>query len=234
MSTSPVRVAILNDYEVVVRGVHAMLAPFEERVEVVEIDLSTEVRSPVDVTLFDTFARGRATDAVDDLVANPRAGRVAVFTWDLRQPLVERALARGCSGYLDKTLRAEELVEALEQIAAGEVVVSPTHGPAAPAADAVVSPGADWPGRLEGLSAREAEVVALITQGLSNEEIASSAYLSINTVKTYIRNAYRKMGVTRRAQAVRWGVQHGMVPGVGRERRPDAPHDAQGAGRPDR
>ena len=48
----------------------------------------------------------------------------------------------------------------------------------------------------QGLTAREAEIIALITQGLSNQEIAERSYLSINSVKTYIRTAYRKMGVT--------------------------------------
>ena len=69
-----------------------------------------------------------------------------------------------------------------------------------------------WPGRDHGLTAREAEVLALITQGLSNQEIADRTYLTINSVKTYIRTAYRKIGVTRRAQAVGWGMRHGFEP----------------------
>ncbi len=52
----------------------------------------------------------------------------------------------------------------------------------------------------------------LITQGLSNQEIADRSYLSINSVKTYIRTAYRKIGVTRRSQAVVWGMKHGFEP----------------------
>ena len=76
----------------------------------------------------------------------------------------------------------------------------------------------DWPGRRTGLSAREAEVIALITQGFTNDEIARNCYLSINSVKSYIRSAYRKMGVERRSQAVLWGVQHGMDPS-GQQRR---------------
>ena len=55
-------------------------------------------------------------------------------------------------------------------------------------------------------------MLALITQGLSNQEIAERSYLSINSVKTYIRTAYRKIGVTRRSQAVVWGMQHGFEP----------------------
>ena len=70
----------------------------------------------------------------------------------------------------------------------------------------------DWPGRDAGLSPREAEVIALITQGLSNQEIADRAFLAINTVKTYIRSAYRKIGVERRTQALLWAVDNGFKP----------------------
>nr|WP_227467367.1 LuxR C-terminal-related transcriptional regulator [Nocardioides lijunqiniae] len=62
------------------------------------------------------------------------------------------------------------------------------------------------------MSSRETEIVSLIVRGLSNQEIADTAYLSINSVKTYIRTAYRKMGVTRRSQAVVWAMQHGFGP----------------------
>ena len=73
---------------------------------------------------------------------------------------------------------------------------------------------ATGPGKEHGLTAREAEIIALITQGLSNQEIAERSYLSINSVKTYIRTAYRKIGVTRRSQAVLWGIKHGFQPDV--------------------
>lgn len=61
-----------------------------------------------------------------------------------------------------------------------------------------------------GLSARERQVLALIATGASNEDIAATLFLGINTVKTYIRTAYRKMGVSTRAQAVLWGVENGF------------------------
>ncbi len=57
-------------------------------------------------------------------------------------------------------------------------------------------------------------MLALITQGLSNQEIADQTYLSINSVKTYIRTAYRKIDVTRRSQAVAWGLKHGFDPDI--------------------
>ena len=64
-------------------------------------------------------------------------------------------------------------------------------------------------------------MVALITQGLGNDEIASRMYTSINTVKTYIRTAYRKIGVDSRTRAVLWGVDNGFRPDTIRANAPD-------------
>jgi DNA-binding CsgD family transcriptional regulator len=70
----------------------------------------------------------------------------------------------------------------------------------------------DGRGRGEGLTDREAEVLALITQGKSNLEIAALMFLSINTVKSYVRSTYRKIGVTTRPHAILWGIEHGFTP----------------------
>jgi DNA-binding CsgD family transcriptional regulator len=61
-----------------------------------------------------------------------------------------------------------------------------------------------------GLSTREAEILALIATGHSNLEIAERCFLSINTVKSYVRTTYRKIGVQTRAQAVAWAIHHGL------------------------
>lgn len=215
--SSPVRVGIVNDYELVVRGLAAVLAPYDARVVVVEIDSRLPVVSDVDVVLYDTFAQaqGNVVD-LDQLAADPSA-RIAIYTWNLQPELVRAALERGASGYLSKGLDADRLVEGIEAIHAGEVV---SPGPD----DAVLGDGqlaGSWPGLEHDLSAREAEVVALITQGLSNQEIADRCFLSINSVKTYIRTAYRKMGVSSRSQAVIWGLEHDMAPDVLRQRGSD-------------
>ncbi len=64
---------------------------------------------------------------------------------------------------------------------------------------------------LEELTEREREIMTLISAGYSNDVIATRLYLSLNTVKTHIRSGYRKAGVTTRAQAVLWGLRHGLV-----------------------
>ena len=199
--------ALVDDYDVVVVGLAHLFDPYRDRIVIAELATNEPVLDDVDVVLYDSFAQPEADhDDIEVLVRNPHARHVAVYTWNFHPALVDSALAKGAHGYLSKTLPARDLVAAVESIAAGEVVVSDPPPRSRPAV------GLDWPGRAEGLTDREAEVLALITQGHSNTEIAKVMYLSINTVKTYIRSAYQKIGVTTRSRAVLWGVQHGFTP----------------------
>ena len=161
-----IRVALVNDDEVVVRGLDSMLRNYSHRIEVVELVAGKQVSEPVDVALYDTFGMGQGNGtAVEHLVESPRVKAVAVYTWNFQPWLTRDTLNQGVRGYLSKSLPAARLVEALCAIAAGQLVVSPSKG-----RSALV--GGDWPGRAEGLTAREAEVLSLITMGLSNQEIA--------------------------------------------------------------
>ena len=163
------------------------------------------VESEIDVLLYDTYSRERVEGPVEQVIAETDA-KVVLYTWHLERELVAEALAKGAAACLSKSLPGEELVDALERVHRGGVVVSDDPGP-----DAPVSTKA-WPGKEHGLSPRESEILALIAQGLSNQEVADRAFLSINSVKTFIRSAYRKIGVQRRTQAVLWATEHGFVP----------------------
>jgi DNA-binding NarL/FixJ family response regulator len=200
----PLRLAIVDDYAVVVAGVAAILA--HEHIEVVETGASSPVISDVDVVLYDTFAQvqGHGID-LEDFVRDSGA-KVVIYSWNLNPQLIEQAMAAGASGYLSKVLTGPQIVAALQRVVNGETVILPGD------AETSVGGAGDWPGRSAGLSPREAEVIALITQGLSNQDIADRVFVSINTLKTYIRTAYRKIGVQRRSQAVLWGVQNGFEP----------------------
>jgi DNA-binding NarL/FixJ family response regulator len=202
----PLRLAIVDDYAVVVAGVASFLAA--ERIEVVETGAMTPVITDVDIVLYDTFGQVQGVGIdLEDFVRDSGA-KVVVYSWNLEPDMIEQALAGGASGYLSKVLTGPEVVAALERVMGGEVVVlTGDH-------ETSVGGVGDWPGRSAGLSPREAEVLALITQGLSNLEIADRAFLSANTVKTYIRSAYRKIGVTRRSQAVGWAVMNGFKPDI--------------------
>jgi DNA-binding NarL/FixJ family response regulator len=186
----------MNDYEIVVRGLARMLEPFQERVEVVELAIAAPSTTPVDVALYDTFAAdwvfGREV----------QAERFVLYTVETSDHFVAAARANGADGVLSKSLSPEQLVGAIERIHAGEFLVL--------TGDEDNESKGDWPARALGLSEREAEIVSLITLGLGNDAIADRLFLSINTVKSYIRTAYRKMGVSSRSQAVLWGVDHGF------------------------
>jgi DNA-binding NarL/FixJ family response regulator len=201
-------VALVNDYELVVMGVAALLQPYRDRVEVVELDSNLPVLREVDVVLYDTFGQVQGTAVDVESIVDGGSAKVVVYSWNLHHVLVQDSLQAGVAGYLSKGLEAEDLVDALERVHAGETIVPSTGGTVNP------KPESEWPGKEHGLTAREAEIIALITQGLSNQEIAQRSYLSINSVKTYIRTAYRKIGVERRAQAVLWGIKHGFEPDV--------------------
>ncbi len=201
-----IRLAIVNDYEVVVHGLSSMLRSYNDRVEVVEVDANTHPGSEVDIALFDTFAQSfRDRDRIARLVSDPGISKVVVYTWSADDPAVSQTRVPGISAYISKRLAAAELVDALERIHTGETV---------PLQDSGRGPlvGGDWPGREEGLTARESEVLSLITQGYSNNDIVDTTMLSINSIKSYIRSCYRKFGVTSRSRAILWGIDHGFQP----------------------
>jgi DNA-binding NarL/FixJ family response regulator len=203
----PVTVALVNDYDVVLSGLARMLAPYRDRVLVLELDANAPVQNDVDIALFDSFAQPEAGHhEVRLLVANPRARRVVLYTWNFHPDVIEAAHRVGVDGYLSKTLPADDLVAALEAVHAGQTILSP------PPYRASLPFGPDWPGRTEGLTGRESEILALITQGKSNAEVAELTCLRPNTVKSYIRNTYQKIGATSRTQAVLWAVRHGFLP----------------------
>jgi DNA-binding NarL/FixJ family response regulator len=166
----------------------------------------TPVITDVDIVLYDTFGQVQGVGLdLQDFVRDSGA-KVVVYSWNLKPEMIEQAMAGGARGYLSKVLTGPEVVAALERVMRGEVVIITGEN------ETSVGGVGDWPGRSAGLSPREAEMLALITQGLSNQEIADRVFLSMNTVKTYIRSAYRKIGVTRRSHALMWGVENGFEP----------------------
>ncbi|MCB0907195.1 MAG: response regulator transcription factor [Nocardioidaceae bacterium] len=202
--TTRLRLAIVDDFAVVVAGVASFLA--SEGIDVVETGASTPVISDVDIVFYDPFAQvqGQGID-LKDLVRASRA-KVVIYSWNLHPRLIEEAVAAGACGYLSKVLSGPEIVAALKRVLAGQTVILPGIN------EPSVDDQGDWPGRSLGLTRREAEILALIALGLSNQQIARRLYLSINSIKAYIRTAYRKMGVTSRSQAVLWAVNNGFRP----------------------
>src|ERR1700742_3922720 len=121
----PITVALVDDYDVVVKGVANMFDNYRHRVVVAELDATTGVKDPVDIALYDSFAQPESDDhEITTLINNPRAHRVVVYTWNFHPDLIASARRHGAHGYLSKTLPARELVAALEAVHYGEIVIS--------------------------------------------------------------------------------------------------------------
>lgn len=195
-----IRVALLGGDELVRRGLDSMLRTlggFELG------SVKDRERLPIDVALVETYGAARNDMTLQRAVADPHVRRVAVYTWNHHPGLAHEALGNGVTGYLSKSLNAVQLGRAMRGIHLGETVIAPVI-PALPTKELRSTV------ELDLLTARERETLAHIATGKSNDEIARQMQISLNSVKSYIRNAYRKTGVQSRSQAVLWAVSHGL------------------------
>lgn len=209
-----VTVGVIDDYDVIVQGVAALLGAHQDIVRVVDCSNRGGPQERVDVALLDCFALpDHGAEMIRLAAVHRNVGKVAVYTWASSQELIDAAFGYGASGYLSKGLSGRQLAEALVAVHKGELVVltgdrRPGARPAEPAPHA----GRRWPGQEAGLTERESEVLALITQGQRTADIASALFLSVNSIKTHTRNVFRKIGVSTRTEAALWGVDHGFRP----------------------
>ena len=189
MSGRPTRVAVVSPQEVLARGLTAMLTQHPGRSVVTEVEQA-------EVVLYDALGVHVGDGADLTRLVRPGGPTIVAISRDLRPDLRARALALGAHSWVSMSVRSAELADAVEAAAAGR----------------------DLPGRVDSLGAevsltpREVEVLSLIAQGCSNLEVADRLYLSINSVKTYIRSAYAKIGATSRSRAVAWCLQNGFAP----------------------
>ncbi len=201
MNTSRITVAVVSPISAVSQGFTAMLAEHSTDVEVLDLRVpraGADRRDP-DVVLYDTHALTEGDGADLDRLLSSTTSVVVAVRHGLRPSLGAEAVRRGAHATVDVATDRAGLLEA---------VVGAAHAGRATPATSVVVPlrlGQDV-----GLTPREVDVLTQITQGLSNQEIAEQSYLSINSVKTYIRSAYRRIGVTSRSQAVVWCVRNGF------------------------
>jgi len=197
-------VTVLTDCELVRDGVARMLENADASFDVHLPGAGDGKVGPVDVLLVDPDSDCANPPSMSDLSLAYGARHVVVHSWDSTPRAVEASLRRGASGHLDKRLDAATLADALRRVVKGEQVVAVCDH------EQVDDPDVATLAQLHHLSVREGEILRLISQGLSNQEIAEKAYLSINTVKSYIRSAYRRMGVESRSQAILWAIDRGF------------------------
>jgi DNA-binding NarL/FixJ family response regulator len=209
----PIRVLLVDDHQVVRRGLRTFLE-VQEDIEVVgeagdgaEGVQRTEELRP-DVVLMDIRMPG--TDGIDALrrlreLTNP--AKVLIVTSFTEQRTVVPALRAGAAGYVYKDIDPDALADAIRSVHAGHVLLQPEVAGALLAQDAHQG----GQGRGTTLTEREREVLALIADGRSNREIARALVLSEKTVKTHVSNILMKLDLADRTQAALWAVRHGVT-----------------------
>lgn len=211
MAESPIRVLLVDDHQVVRRGLRTFLE-VQPDIEVVgeagdgdEGVLRAQELNP-DVILMDVKMPG--TDGISALRKLREEGskaRVLVVTSFTEQRTVVPALRAGAAGYVYKDVDPDALAGAIRSVHAGHVLLQPE------VADTLLSqevpPGQ---GRGNALTEREREVLSLIADGRSNREIARALVLSEKTVKTHVSNILMKLDLADRTQAALWAVRHGI------------------------
>jgi DNA-binding NarL/FixJ family response regulator len=192
--TQVLRVALVNDFELIVRGLAEVLGPFRDRLLVVELDVGSNPEYRVDIALFDTYGHARGgVDRVRSLATDPRVGAVVVYAWVLPPGQLDAVLAAGARGVLSKSTPAEALADTLAAIDGGEIVVSRVFS--RPREHS-------WPGHDFALTARESEVAAFLAEGLSNHAMADALFISEHTVKSHLKAIFQKTGAASRTQVI--------------------------------
>lgn len=215
----PARVVVADDQTVVREGI-VMLLGLLPGIEVVgaagdgeeAVRLVAEVAP--DVVLMDLrMPRCDGVEATRRIRAEHPQTQVVVLTTFADDDSLFPALRAGARGYLTKDAGGDEILRAVESVLSGDAGLSPSIqrrllerlSEPAPAPPPAPSEPPD------GLTAREAEVLVLIAEGLSNHEIAQKLHVSTATVKTHINNLFAKIGIKDRAQAVRYAYGKGLV-----------------------
>jgi two-component system response regulator DevR len=211
----PVRVLLVDDHEIVRVGLRTVLSQEGSVLVVGESGTvagavqKTEQLKP-DVVLMDVrLPDGSGVDACRDILASFPTTRVIVLTSYADDDSVLAAVLAGAHGYVLKAIDSPSLISAVRAVFEGRSILDPAVTDRALRWLRGLAAGTDMPG-VEKLSAQEERVLALIAEGKTNKEIATTLALSDKTVKNYLSNIFQKLHITRRAQAAAVFVKRRM------------------------
>jgi DNA-binding NarL/FixJ family response regulator len=202
----PVRVLLVDDHEVVRRGLREMLDDEDDIQVVAEAGGVAEAVAQAsfarpDVAVVDVqLPDGNGVELCKRLRTLPDGPRCLVLTaFDDEEALVGAIMA-GASGYLLKQVRGQDLVTAVREVAAGRSLLDPVT--TARVLDRMRRPAA--PDVLSTLTDQERRVLDLIGEGMTNRQIAERLFVAEKTVKNYVTSVLAKLGMERRTQAAAW------------------------------
>jgi NarL family two-component system response regulator LiaR len=209
-----IRVLIVDDHTIVRKGIRALLAEIAG-IEVVgeaadgQAAIAQAERLHPDVILMDlAMPRLDGIEATRQIKASQPESRILVMTSFATDDKVLPAIKAGALGYLLKESSPQDLVQAIRQIQRGESSLHPTI--ARKVLQEITHPS-DRPPTPDPLTKREAEVLLLVAQGLSNQDIARKLNISDPTVRSHVSSILSKLHLATRIQAALYALREGLV-----------------------
>jgi DNA-binding NarL/FixJ family response regulator len=206
-----IRVYLLDDHEIVRRGIAELLAGEPDIVVVGESGSAAQAtrRIPAlrpDVAILDArLGDGSGIDVCREVRSVDPGIRALILTSYADDDALFAAIMAGAAGYLLKEVKAAGLVDAVRRVAAGQSLLDPAV--TAAVLERLRRGGSAADPRLKGLSEQEQRILALIGAGLSNREISTKLFLAEKTVKNYVSSILAKLGLERRTQAAVFEVE---------------------------
>jgi two-component system response regulator NreC len=209
----PIKVLVVDDHAVVRTGLRLLLDAEDDIETVGEAgnmrDAVFRARSlEPDVILMDIVMPGASgIEATPAVLKEAPGAKVLVLSMQDDPSYVREAFAAGASGYVLKEAADEEVVAAVREIAGGGRYLHPSLGARLVAAEAEERARAE----ADPLTDREREVLRLLALGHTNQEIAKALFLSVRTVETHRAHVMQKLGLSTRAELVRYAIEQGLL-----------------------
>ena len=213
MGIVPVRVFLLDDHELVRRGVRDLLWTEEDIIVVGEASTADEALEKIpqtspdvavlDVRLGDGDEQAGITVCREVRSAHPDVACLMLTSYADDDAVLASIMA-GAAGYVLKQIHGSELIDAIRRVAAGESLLDPKV--TARVLERLRAPQAA-PDPLEALSAQERRIFELIGEGRTNRQIGEAMYLAEKTVKNYVSNLLAKLGMARRTEAAAYAAR---------------------------
>lgn len=217
MNGDQIRVILADDHAVVRAGLRAVLGAAKDIEVVSEATSGREAvalaeRLRPDVVVMDlSMADGDGLTATRELVAKGPTPRVLVLTMHAEEEYLVQALQAGATGYLVKSAADRELVDAVRAVAHGDVYVQPSAGRILARGLKRNDKAADERTRYEKLTERERDVLRLVAEGYTAPEIGEKLFISPKTVDTYKQRINEKLGLSHRADYVKFALKLGLL-----------------------
>ena len=216
-TSTPVRVLLVDDHEVVRDGIRALLAAEADMKIVAEAaGVQEAVRQALgtrpDVVVMDVqLADGSGIEATREIRSQLPATKVLMLTAFADDEALFASILAGASGYVLKQIRGGELLAAIRTVAGGQSLLDPAM--TSSVLDRLRKGKLLLDERLARLSAQEERILKLLADGMTNREIGDHLHLAEKTVKNYVSTILSKLEVTRRAEAAAYLARHTRTPG---------------------